>query len=91
MEYTKRLRAEIARLRDLLEENGIDPEPYVAPPPQFGPPTEREWCFQKLFVKSTAQAVTMLLTQKTDRLFADGAQWPATLRVRLPTDFTIRS
>jgi len=91
MEYTRRLRAEIARLRELLEDHGIDPEPYVPPPPQFGPPTEWEWRLAELFKKSAAHAATMLLTQKNDWLFTAGEKPLSALGVRLPMDFTVRS
>ncbi len=87
----QRLRAEIARLRDLLEENGIDPEPYVPPPPQFGPPTRMEWQMAHLFDAANRDMMRRLWEEPRSLAWAlQDAKIGTTLRVRLPTDFSVR-
>lgn len=95
MEDLEALRAENERLRELLLDNGISPEPYVPPLPQFGPPTYSDF----LMVQTTSAlfkiAVDSFLrfseTRKLDECFFSGEAWPPSdaLRIRLPVDFNV--
>ena len=78
------LQAEIERLRELLIENGIDPEPYDEPPEQFGPPTLAQYLMR--------QAMTRMFTKAAVGLWKDKAAVSGlsggSIRIRLPTDYT---
>lgn len=87
------LHAEIARLRDLLEENGIDPDPAPPELPQFGPPTEWQDQMSKMMIKATAGLVRSVLLH--DIAFAAGEQWApgskigSTLPIRRPVSYNV--
>ena len=80
------LRAEVMRLRDLLEEHGIDPEPYVPPPPRYGPPTLLEH-MTVLAMNDVAQRFSDDM-MKIDKIYSS---YGRILRVRLPSDYVVRS
>lgn len=97
------LRAENARLRSILEENGIDPdyrpEEYK---PTFGPPTEVEYRLQRMMEKSSASLVKHLIADNerfmADMAFMSGTEWAdaggkigSTLRVRAPVNYIVRN
>ena len=92
MRYTERLRAEIVRLRDLLLDNGIDPEPPGPPAaPQFGPPTLLEWITHKAVERAAARFVFDQATWERNLAWWRDPKWPpGELRIRLPTDFTVK-
>ncbi len=76
--------AEIERLRDMLSEEGISPDPappYVAP---HGPPTAREHLMQQYAAVCAARF-------GADVAFTSGGQWASasTLRVRKPITYGI--
>ncbi len=79
------LRAEVERLRDLLLENGIDPEPYVPPPEKYGPPTLFEHTMRKMTAKFFAHAVARFM--EPNPILADMPIGP--IRIRLPTDYSV--
>ena len=81
---------EINRLRELLLDNGIDPEPYISEPEQFGPPTEWEWKMRKLFENAFNLSKKSWIDQVSHRHFLEGTTWPTTLTIRLPEDFMIK-
>lgn len=90
------LRVENDRLRDLLIEYDIDPDPAPPEPEQFGPPTEWAWRMRKLFARSAAHAAVDLMRQTEAVRHLSGNQWDApagkigsTLRIRLPNNFTV--
>lgn len=83
------LREEIERLRDLCEENGIDPDPYFPPPPKFGPPTLMEHMFYEASASLFKDCALRLLETSPlldDLPYGTGA---GTLRICLPKDFTV--
>jgi hypothetical protein len=79
---------EIARLRRLLWENGIDPDPEPALPPQFGPPTESEYQMQQLFRAATEGYAESIMEQITDMGFLSGEQ-DVPLKIKLPKSFQV--
>jgi len=84
------LRAEIARLRELLDDNGIDPDPVVWPAKPFGPPT----LLDHMTHQAAVSAISSMLAdwKRTDAIFASwGDKGGAPLRIRLPADFSVRS
>lgn len=89
------LRAETERLRELLIENGIDPEPYVEPPPQFGPPTLLEHLMHKAAEMMFKQAAidimkpSPILHVPSNNHVSQGANPPTHFRIRLPADFSV--
>ncbi len=86
------LRAEIARLRDLLEDHGIDPDPAPPEPEQYGPPTYMMWRMQQMFAATVRSVVQQHTTWITERGFWEGDQWVkpgTTLRVRVPNSFKV--
>lgn len=87
------LKADNQRLRDLLIDNGLEPDPRPPEPEQFGPPTELMWKLQRMFARSTAAFVAEETRRLLDRNFCSGLQWGAefsTLRIRKPTRFEVR-
>jgi len=86
------LRLEVTRLRDLLEEHGIDPDTEPPEPPQFGPPTALEAKSQALMA---AYFETSNKWWLEDFAWLNGDAWePGTkiysaLRIRLPNDFIV--
>jgi len=86
------LQAEVERLRDLLIENDIDPEPYVAQPEQFGPPTRFQQMVQKESAKLFAQTAVRLWRRDASlqdlNYAADGELIGREIRIRLPIDYT---
>jgi hypothetical protein len=91
MDDLETLRAENRRLRDLLDDHGIDPDPTSPEPEQFGPPTLMEHTMRRLFAQSAARMMDDRSRWFTDRIFLGGTQWPdGMLKVRVPADFTVR-
>lgn len=88
------LRAEIARLRALLDDHGIDPDPEPPSPPQYWVLTRAEWQFQRMFAATTRDLVEGHARYVTDVGFWEGDQWlrpGTTLRVRMPNKFTVNN
>lgn len=91
------LRVENARLRYLLEEHGIDPDPRPPEPERFGPPTEIDWKMQWYFARAAEKQAVETMRMMADMVFRTGENWPVdeqgchigpTLRIRLPANFT---
>lgn len=86
---------EIERLRDLLSEHGIDPEPYVAPPVKFGPPTRAEFLLHEItanaFASMARQFVAEQLSSAYDVTDEPPAQIDSTLRIRMPNNYLLRA
>lgn len=83
------LRAELERLRNLLDRYGIDPEPPGPPEPEtFGPPTLLMHRMQRLFARSAASFAAEDSRWLCDKAFAAGAQWAA-MSVRLPAHVSV--
>ena len=84
---------EIQRLRELLLENDIDPEPYVPPPEQFGPPTYYEYLMHQQMVKVFERAAADLLKPNPymESLAYNDAAGPigCNVRIRLPADYSV--
>jgi hypothetical protein len=91
------LRAEITRLRGLLDDYGINPDPVEDEPPKpecYGPPTLLEAMTRQTVA---AMAARFAGSQKQgmkdfwlrDRAFAEGEQWPSSVRVRVPIGFEV--
>lgn len=95
MSDIEELRAEIRRLQDILDGHGISYEvdPFDPALPSFGPPTEWEWRMSCLFRESSDRWLSTMSAQVLrDNVFLSGKEWSAEkLRVRLPTDFIVRS
>lgn len=86
------LRAENQRLRDLLIDNGLEPDPLPPEPEQFGPPTELMWKIQRMLTRSAEAFAAGETERLLDRNFCAGLQWGAefsTLRVRKPVRFEV--
>jgi hypothetical protein len=88
------LHVEIVRLRDLLEDNGIDPDPAPPEPEQYGPPTELEWRMCRLMEAATRGLLKQYVERASDIAFYEGPQWTAEqtarmLRVRVPATFNV--
>ena len=87
------LRAENERLRDLLIDNGIDPDPSPPEPERFGPPTEMDWRMGTLFAKAAKDAALDIMRQTEAMKWLTGHQWEedvgSTLRIRKPNNFTV--
>lgn len=77
MEDLEALRAENERLRELLLDNGISPEPYVPPLPQFGPPTYSDFLMAQIAETSFKIAVDSFLRFSGTRKFDvfSGYEW----------------
>jgi hypothetical protein len=85
---TAALQAEIDRLRELLLDNDINPDPepaYVAP---FGPPTLSEHLMSQMMdgaIKLMVRQIVAEVPHIYDNEWAKpGAQIGSTLRIRLP-------
>ena len=89
------LEAENQRLRDLLVDYGIDPEPAPVEPPQFGPPTHIEYLMQRTVERAAGKIVEGLLNSSPLLRWLQGEEWDdkqrAELRVKLPAEFRINS
>ena len=86
------LRAEIGRLRALLDDHGIDPDPAPPEPEQYGPPTQIEWYMQQSFAACARGVAEQEYRWITELGFWDGEQWVkpgTTLRIRVPKKFEV--
>lgn len=92
MSEVEELRAEVRRLQDLLDENGISYElEQFGPPdrPQFGPPTRLEYLTQVMFKRSVDAFLEDQERMARDLEFFSGKEWPTSLRVRLPAEYKV--
>jgi hypothetical protein len=81
---------EIARLRQLLWDNGIDPDPAPPELPQYGPPTEFEWTMHKLFQRSSQYFANLLEEQTKTLDWLSGSQWaPGEVKIKIPRDHIV--
>ena len=79
------LRAEVERLRMLLLDHEINPDPYVPPEPMYGPPTLME----HLIKESVRLWCNRNSEFENDSLFLKGQKWTSPLLVRLPGHFNV--
>jgi hypothetical protein len=88
------LKAEIERLRELLINNDIDPDPAPPEAEQFGPPTEWQWRMQQMFAASAgafAKHATEVLLREPRWINLISPEGEASkLRIRAPTKFEVR-
>jgi hypothetical protein len=91
MSDNKTLRAENERLRELLIENDIDPDPEPPAPPYFTVPTLAEWRISQMFARSAEYWLKSIEGTNALREFLEGSEWSEgqLLRVRMPTDFQV--
>lgn len=87
------LLAENERLRELLEDHGICPDPEPDYVPTFGPPTLLEWRMQETFAKSAASCVQHITEKNALLRFLESPKWSKgeeqSMRIRLPNDYTV--
>ena len=85
------MKAEIERLRELLLDNGINPDPSLPEP--FGPPTAMMWGIQQRFAKSAAICAKQDAEQMREKMFMTDPQWTseqyAQFWIRVPRNFKV--
>lgn len=85
------LRAENARLRELLAEHGIESGlPEEPEPEHYGPPTLLEHITTEAFKRSAEKFMRDITRWEADMRWLMGSTWPATVRIKLPSDFTVQ-
>jgi hypothetical protein len=94
MDAVAELRAEIERLRELLERNDISPDAPEPVPERVGPPTLLEYLTSQMLQATLQGCVARHLLSKSVMLenygaFLSPAKIGSTLSIRVPVDFTV--
>ena len=92
------LQNEVVRLRNIIDEAGMNYEPHIPEPEQFGPITEAIWHIQQVVARSnewcrgeSEKSLAWLSGGYWDDAFAqEGARIGSSLRIRLPESFEVK-